>query len=46
VVGLTYSNFDVLDLITFYADIAHLVIFMGLIHITAILLAIENTNEK
>lgn len=36
VVGLTYSNLDVLDLITFQADIAHLVIFMGLTHITAI----------
>ena len=36
VVGLTYSNLDVLELITFHADIAHLVIFMGLTHIIAI----------
>lgn len=36
VVGLTYSNLDVLDLITFHAEISHLVIFMGLAHITAI----------
>ncbi|WP_220462902.1 hypothetical protein [Colwellia sp. MB02u-6] len=36
VVGLTYSTFDVLDLITFHADIAHLVVFMGLTHIIAI----------
>jgi hypothetical protein len=36
VVGLTFSNMDVLDLITFHADIAHFVIFMGLTCITAI----------
>jgi hypothetical protein len=35
VAGLTYSNLDVLDLITFHAEISHLVIFMGLTYITA-----------
>ncbi|MGB2740367.1 MAG: hypothetical protein WBC60_07400 [Cognaticolwellia sp.] len=35
VAGLTYSNLDVLNLITFHAEISHLVIFMGLTYITA-----------
>ena len=35
VVGLTYSNLDVLDLISYHAEISHLVIFMGLTYIVA-----------
>lgn len=35
VVGLTYSNLEVLNLISFHAEISHLVIFMGLTHLTA-----------
>ncbi len=35
VVGLTYSNLDVVNLISFHAEISHLVIFMGLTYLTA-----------
>ena len=35
VAGLTYSNLDVLNLISFHAEISHLVIFMGLTYLTA-----------
>tara|TARA_R110000782_G_scaffold2311_1_gene9060 strand:+ start:49900 stop:50346 length:447 start_codon:yes stop_codon:yes gene_type:complete len=35
VVGLTYSNLDVLHLISFHAEISHLVIFMSLTYLTA-----------
>ena len=35
VVGLTYSNIDVVNLISFHAEISHLVIFMGLTYLTA-----------
>ena len=35
IVGLTYSNLDVLNLISFNAEISHLVIFMGLTYLTA-----------
>jgi hypothetical protein len=35
IVGLTYSNLDVLNLISFHAEISHLVIFMGLTYLTA-----------
>ena len=35
VAGLTYSNLDVLNLITFHAEISHLVIFIGLTYISA-----------
>ncbi|MBA6390527.1 hypothetical protein H4J38_06980 [Colwellia sp. BRX10-3] len=35
VVGLTYSNLDVLNLISYHAEISHLVIFMGLTYIVA-----------
>ena len=35
VVGLTYSNLDVLNLISYHAEISHLVIFMGLTYIAA-----------
>jgi len=35
VAGLTYSNLDVLNLISYHAEISHLVIFMGLTYLTA-----------
>jgi len=35
VVGLTYSNLDVVNLISFHAELSHLVIFMGLTYLTA-----------
>lgn len=35
IIGLTYSNLDVLNLISFNAEISHLVIFMGLTYLTA-----------
>jgi hypothetical protein len=35
VVGLTYSNLDVVELISFHAEISHLVIFMGLTYLVA-----------
>jgi cytochrome c biogenesis protein CcdA len=35
VVGLTYSNLDVVKLISFHAEISHLVIFMGLTYLVA-----------
>ena len=35
VVGLTYSNLDVLKLINFHAEISHLVIFIGVTYLIA-----------
>ena len=35
VVGLTYSNLDVLNLISFHAEISHLVLFIGVTYLTA-----------
>lgn len=35
IVGLAYSNLDVLNLISYHAEISHLVIFMGLTYLIA-----------
>lgn len=35
IVGLTYSNLDVLNLISYHAEISHLVIFMGITYLVA-----------
>lgn len=42
VVGLAYSNLDVLNLIGFHAEISHLVIFMGLTYLTATIIGQRN----
>jgi cytochrome c biogenesis protein CcdA len=42
VVGLAYSNLDVVNIITFDAEISHLVIFMGLTYLTATFIANKN----
>jgi len=39
VVGLTYSNLDVLELINYHAEISHLVIFIGLTYLAATFIA-------
>jgi len=42
VVGLAYSNLDVLNLIGFNAEISHLVIFMGLTYLSATFIGNRN----
>ncbi len=42
IVGLTYSNLDVVNLINFHAEISHLVIFMGLTYLTATYIGTRN----
>jgi hypothetical protein len=42
VAGLTYSNLDVVNLISFHAEISHLVIFIGLTYLTATFIGNRN----
>lgn len=42
IVGLTYSNLNVVNLISFHAEISHLVIFMGLTYLTATFIGSRN----